>query len=255
MSLPFGLYRNVSNNPRLGTCFKCDTPIPRGDPYQKAFGAHPQWLAPSSRWPFKLCKHCVLPPSEGVSREEMRALKKAIRVSASASQVSAVASAVPSAVPLCFYGEKDSDGNRYRFRHPFSNFSEEDIKIAGVTERIGSFRCSGDGQVAFILTRIRVSGSRSKALGRMIEGLDKVKWKKKTQAVARYVTQVKYAQCPEFKKSVRAVRGRPVYECSKDAVWGTGTALGEPIGSGTNYLGAAITELTTAYAPSYAPRA
>ena len=73
---------------------------------------------------------------------------------------------------------------------------------------------------------------------------NKNKWTRKTPGVARYVARVKYSQCPKFKAQVIAIRGRRVYECSKsDAVWGTGSALGMPIGMGKNYLGAAITKL------------
>ena len=257
------LFRPPSNSPRAGNCRGCSAHIQKGEVYQKGFGLHPfdPTLWKAGQYPFKLCEKCMLDPSPELSREEMLALERAIDLPSA--MPSAVPSAVPSArasarasaLPYGFYKTEDSDGNHFPGRHAFSNFSLEDLKIPGVTDEIGAFRCSEslimlikaltsrDGQVAFILTRTRLTGSTSKALGRMVLGFNKVKakWAKMTPIVARYVAGLKMAQCAKFKKRALAVAGRPVFECSEtDKVWGTGTALGEPIGTGTNYLGVAI---------------
>lgn len=263
------LFRHVAKSPRAGTCRGCGAGIEKGEEFQKGYGMPPhlKWKK-APRFAYKLCVQCTCPPSPALSSEEIVSLKEAITVSVLASRepleplvpaavpAFPIVDTVPAAKPYGFYGQEDSDGNRFTQRHPFSNFSKMDLKIPGVTDSIGAFKCSealimlikaissGDGQVAFILTRSAVAGSQSKALGRMVRGFNKAKWTKKTPKVARYVARLKYSQCPKFKERVLAVRGRPVYECSKtDAVWGTGTALGEPIGTGTNYLGAAITQL------------
>ena len=103
-----------------------------------------------------------------------------------------------------------------------------------------------DGQVAHALVNGGHSGTVCKQLGRMVQGFVARKWKPKE--IAMYVVLLKRQQCPVFRKELARVGKARIYECSKtDSIWGTGAKLFTSLdqfpntGTGTNYLGKALT--------------
>ena len=148
-------------------------------------------------------------------------------------------------------------------RSPFSNFfftRGETYDIPGIgkyktTEAIiMSWKASvmGDGAIlrCFKDHGDSLAGTASKSLGRWVTPFDDKKWCPKV--VAMYITLIKWDQCPVFQAEMRRIHAEgytSIHECSpNDSIWGTGSAVGEPLGSsngvgGKNILGKAQTTI------------
>ena len=143
-------------------------------------------------------------------------------------------------------------------RSPFSNFF-----FTGGTayeiEGIGNFKTTeaivmlwkasvmGDGTITrcFKDHGDSLAGTASKGLGRWVTPFEHTKWCPKV--VAMYVTLIKWDQCPVFQAEMRRIHTdgfTSIHECSpNDSIWGTGSAVGEPLGGGENILGKAQTTI------------
>ena len=142
---------------------------------------------------------------------------------------------------------------------PFSNFfstKDKTYEIQGIgmkfktTEAMIMFwkaLVMGDGTIARCLAVYGdlVAGTMSKGLGRMVTPFDEKIWCPKV--VAMYITLIKWDQCPVFQAEVRRINAEgytSIHECSPgDSIWGTGSAVGEPLGDGQNILGKAQTTI------------
>ena len=143
-------------------------------------------------------------------------------------------------------------------RSPFSNFfftRGETYDIPGIgnfttTEAIimlWKASVMGDGAIArcFKDHGDSLVGTASKSLGRWVTPFEPTKWCPKV--VAMYVTLIKWDQCPVFQAEMRRIHTdgfTSIHECSpNDSIWGTGSAVGEPLGGGENILGKAQTTI------------
>jgi len=147
---------------------------------------------------------------------------------------------------------------------PFSNFfstKDKTYEIQGIGKKFKTTEAMimfwkallmGDGTIARCLGVYgdSLAGTMSKGLGRMVTPFDKTIWCPKV--VAMYVTLIKWDQCPVFQAEMRRIHAEDytsIHECSpNDSIWGTGSAVGEPLGSsngvgGENILGKAQTTI------------
>jgi predicted NAD-dependent protein-ADP-ribosyltransferase YbiA (DUF1768 family) len=142
---------------------------------------------------------------------------------------------------------------------PFSNFFSTKDKLYEIQGTGKKFKTTeamimfwkallmGDGTIARCLGVYgdKTAGTTSKGLGRMVTPFDEKKWCPKV--VAMYVTLIKWDQCPVFQAEMRRVHAEgytSIHECSpNDSIWGTGSAVGEPLGGGQNILGKAQTTI------------
>ena len=238
------LIRPLSLSPGNGKCKLCGVNILKGEKMHLT-------LMKGSRYPCKLCVSCAPPPTPEMSADEMRGMRDTIKKdwAQQLQQLQKLSTPQQQEKKFGFYGKTCSDGTKFRQRHPFSNFHLEPVTAAGHV-----FRCSEgvimfckalrfkDGQVAHALASGAHSGTVCKQLGRMVQGFVARKWKPK--GIAMYVVLLKRQQCPVFRKELARVGKAQIYECSKtDYIWGTGTSLDEfpYAGTGTNYLGRALT--------------
>ena len=243
-----------------GHCHKCEASIEKDTLCHKAYGK-------GMRYPCKLCEGCCQGPTTGYTAAEMKIIKRAIDeykkelykkygVTKLAVDAAAVAASTEHGANHAygFYGKTSSDGHQFKQRHPFSNYFRGEIIIPGVgvfdcTEAIVMFvkaLVMGDGTTAYALvTRGPLSGSACKGFGKMVHGFVKAKWNATIPKLALLVALTKWDQCPMFQDEMRRIHAKrftTVHECSKsDRMWGTGSALGQPLGPGLNYLGKGLT--------------
>ena len=258
-----------------GKCKFCKGVVKRGDPCKV------EWINPG-RYKLKVCPECyskgvdVSVPDTQAECDATLALLRADFGRMLVKYGINIDGPIDVSNPFQYYGDnagtvgKLLEGNysskEWKKKHPRTNdrcpFSNFFFTRGGVTydiPGIGKFKTTeaiimtwkasvmGDGAIlrCFKDHGDLVAGTASKNLGKWVTPFVEKKWCPKV--VAMYVTLIKWDQCPVFQAEMRRIHAEgytSIHECSpNDSIWGTGSAVGEPLGDGENILGKAQTTI------------